>query len=63
MPLKARTGAPEALHPIIARGIERRKIFLDDDDPLGKNPCDQCGLCAEACPARAIQEDGTLDAN
>ena len=32
MPRKARIDAPGALHHIIARGIERRKIFLDDDD-------------------------------
>ena len=32
MPRKARIDAPGALHHIIARGIERRKIFYDDDD-------------------------------
>ena len=32
MPRQARIDAPGALHHIIARGIERRKIFLDDDD-------------------------------
>ncbi len=31
MPRKARIDAPGALHHIIMRGIERRKIFLDDD--------------------------------
>ena len=32
MPRKARIDAPGALHHIIVRGIERRKIFLDDLD-------------------------------
>ena len=32
MPRKARIDAPGALQHIIVRGIERRKIFLDDTD-------------------------------
>jgi REP element-mobilizing transposase RayT len=32
MPRKARIDAPGALHHIICRGIERRKIFLTNDD-------------------------------
>jgi len=32
MPRKARIDAPEALHHIIRRGIERRNIFRDDTD-------------------------------
>jgi putative transposase len=32
MPRKARIDAPGALHHIIVRGIERRKIFEDDTD-------------------------------
>jgi len=32
MPRKARLDAPGALHHIIVRGIERRKIFRDDSD-------------------------------
>jgi hypothetical protein len=32
MPRKARIDAPGALHHIILRGIERRKIFYDDSD-------------------------------
>lgn len=32
MPRKARIDAPGALHHIIVRGIERRKIFRDDSD-------------------------------
>ncbi len=32
MPCKAHIDAPGALHHIIARGIERRKIFYDNTD-------------------------------
>jgi len=32
MPRKARIDAPGALHHIIVRGINRRKIFFDDAD-------------------------------
>ena len=32
MPRQARIDAPGALHHIIGRGIERRKIFRDDQD-------------------------------
>jgi REP element-mobilizing transposase RayT len=32
MPRKARLDAPGALHHIIVRGIELRKLFRDDDD-------------------------------
>ena len=34
---------------------------LSADQPLTENPCDLCGLCQNACPANAIQEDGSLD--
>lgn len=32
MPRKSRIDAPGALHHIIVRGIERRKVFFDDAD-------------------------------
>ena len=32
MPRKSRIDAPGALHHIIARGIDRRRIFDDDAD-------------------------------
>ena len=32
MPRKARIDAPGALHHVIVRGIERRKIFRSDSD-------------------------------
>ena len=34
MPRKAHIDAPGALHHIIVRGIERRKIFKDDTDRI-----------------------------
>jgi putative transposase len=34
MPRQARIDAPGAIHHIIVRGIERRKIFLNDQDRL-----------------------------
>jgi len=34
MPRQARIDAPEALHHIIVRGIERRDIYLDDEDRM-----------------------------
>jgi putative transposase len=39
MPRKARIDAPDTVHDIMARGIERRKIFrneVDRDDFLGR---------------------------
>jgi len=32
MPRRSRIDAPDALHHIIARGIDRKKIFADDAD-------------------------------
>ena len=32
MPRRARIDAPGALHHVICRGIERRKIFREDSD-------------------------------
>ena len=34
MPRKARIDAPGALHHVVIRGIERRKIFRSDDDRM-----------------------------
>jgi len=38
MPRKARIDAPGALHHIIVRGIERRKIFIQKGIQEGKRP-------------------------
>jgi len=34
MPRSARLDAPGVLHHLMGRGIEKRKIFLDDQDRL-----------------------------
>ena len=37
MPRLARLDAPGVLHHVIIRGIERRKIFKDNEDPISKS--------------------------
>ena len=56
MPRQARIDAPGALHHVIVRGIERRKIFKDDQDRYSFT--DRLGLIVEqaqtACYAWAL---------
>ena len=47
--------------PFVRLGTIITDAVLSADQPLSENPCDLCGLCKDACPAKAIQEDGTLD--
>ena len=47
--------------PFIRLGTIVTDALLSPDQPLAENPCDLCGLCRDACPAKAIQEDGSLD--
>ena len=47
--------------PFVRLGTIITNAPLGIDQPLEENPCDQCDLCRTACPAEAIQEDGTLD--
>jgi epoxyqueuosine reductase len=47
--------------PFVRLGTIITNAPLSIDQPLEENPCDQCDLCRTACPAEAIQEDGTLD--
>jgi len=47
--------------PFVRLGTIITDAVLSADQPLTENPCDLCGLCKDACPAKAIQEDGTLD--
>jgi hypothetical protein len=37
MPISARLDAPDVLHHIIIRGIERCNIFRDNGESAGKN--------------------------
>jgi epoxyqueuosine reductase len=34
---------------------------LSSDPPVTAELCDQCGLCVEACPAQALNEEGKTD--
>jgi REP element-mobilizing transposase RayT len=56
MPRKARIDAPGALHHIIVKGIERRKIFLDDldRDNFLKHLDNVLSETATLCFARAL---------
>jgi epoxyqueuosine reductase len=47
--------------PFVRLGTIVTDAVLSTDQPLSENPCDLCGLCQDACPAKAIQEDGTLN--
>lgn len=47
--------------PFVRLGTVLTDASLSFDQPLDKNPCDDCHACKEACPADAIQEDGTLE--
>jgi epoxyqueuosine reductase len=47
--------------PFVRLGTIVTDAVLSADRPLTENPCDQCGLCQDACPVKAIQEDGSLD--
>ena len=62
MPRQARLDAAGVLHHVMIRGIERRKIFRDDDDrndlierlavllPETKTACYDMGLDPKPCP-------------
>jgi hypothetical protein len=61
MPRKARLDAPGALHHIVVRGIDRRKIFRDDcdrDDFLERLSAILCD-CRTACFAWALKTGQT----
>ena len=47
--------------PFIRLGTIITDASLDFDKPMGETPCKKCESCRNACPANAIQEDGTLD--
>lgn len=37
------------------------KLQLSSDPPVEKNPCTECGLCVQACPAGALNVQGQTD--
>ena len=47
--------------PLVRLGTIITDVSLDFDKPLDETPCEKCESCRNACPAKAIQEDGTLD--
>jgi len=47
--------------PFVRLGTIITDAVLSPDQPLSENPCNLCGLCKDACPVKAIQEDGSLD--
>jgi len=47
--------------PFVRLGTIVTDALFDADQPMAENPCDNCGECLQACPAEAIQEDGSLD--
>jgi len=47
MPRKARIDVPGALHHIICRGIERRKIFLNNIDRMEQTDSPICSVYLE----------------
>jgi len=47
--------------PFVRLGTIVTDAVLSADQPMSENPCNLCGLCQDACPTKAIQEDGTLN--
>jgi epoxyqueuosine reductase QueG len=47
--------------PFVRLGTIVTDASLSVDQPLDETPCKQCESCLNACPAKAIQEDGALD--
>lgn len=38
------------------------ELPLSSDPPVGEELCDQCGLCVDACPGNALEQEGKTDA-
>lgn len=47
--------------PLVRLGTIITDASLSIDQPLDETPCKRCESCRNACPAEAIQEDGTLN--
>jgi len=42
-------------------GAVLTELGLKPDPPLVEELCNQCGLCVESCPAKALEEEGKTD--
>lgn len=42
-------------------GAVLTELALKPDPPLAEELCNQCNLCVESCPARALDEEGKTD--
>jgi epoxyqueuosine reductase len=51
---------PEFGSRIIFGGV-LTELALDSDPPITESFCDDCGLCVEKCPGRALDKEGYTD--
>lgn len=42
-------------------GAVLTELEIKPDPPLAEDLCNQCGLCVESCPAKALDEEGKTD--
>ena len=47
--------------PFVRLGTIITDAPINFDKPMDETPCEECESCRNACPVKAIQEDGTLD--
>ena len=51
---------PELGTQVVYTGVLSELPF-ESDPPVAEKLCDDCGLCVEACPANALDEEGKTD--
>ncbi len=54
------------IHPVLGTRVVFTAILteleLASDEPVKDDLCDQCSICVEVCPGRALDEEGKTDA-